>query len=194
MDVEYRIELRLNGILVGDVRQIAQNLTWRRCRTATGVDEIDFILNDKEFADWCEERGTTIQEMLTPYALDARVIRNGRAVAGGFLATMPAYHWLAYISDRHRFRPHLPTKWSWDGLRTRKCAPRTQGSRSDSRRGASRHWRPSRKHSTITRQSKKLSCKDATTSQAQGNSMSYSTQTAVTTSRTNSVATLPPGN
>ena len=91
MDAEYRIELRLNGILVGDVRHIAQNLTWRRCRTATGVDEIDFILNDKEFAEWCEERGTTISEMLTPYALDARVIRNSRAVAGGFLATMPAY-------------------------------------------------------------------------------------------------------
>ena len=91
MDVEYRIELRLNGILIGDVRQIAQGLTWRRCRTATGVDEIDFTLNDKEFAEWCEARSTTIREMLTPYALDARVIRNGRAVAGGFLATMPAY-------------------------------------------------------------------------------------------------------
>ena len=88
---EYRIELRLDGTLVGDIRSIAQNLTWRRCRTATGVDEIDFTLNDQEFAEWCTERGTTIDQMLTPYALDARVIRNGVAVAGGFLATMPAY-------------------------------------------------------------------------------------------------------
>lgn len=90
-EADYRIELRLNGILVGDVRPIAEGLTWRRCRTATGVDEIDFTLNDKEFADWCAERSTTIGEMLTPYALDARIIRNGQAVAGGFLATMPAY-------------------------------------------------------------------------------------------------------
>lgn len=88
---KYKIELRLDGVLVGDVRPIAENLTWRRCRTATGVDEIDFTLNDKLFAEWCEERGTTISQMLTPYALDARVIRNGEAVAGGFLATMPAY-------------------------------------------------------------------------------------------------------
>lgn len=87
----YKIELRLNNALIGDIRPIAQNLTWRRCRTATGVDEIDFTLNDQEFAQWCEERGTTINQMLTPYALDARVIRNGVAVAGGFLATMPAY-------------------------------------------------------------------------------------------------------
>lgn len=87
----YKIELRLDGVLVGDVRSIAQNLTWRRCRTATGVDEIDFALNDKLFAEWCEQRGTTISQMLAPYALDARVIRNGEAVAGGFLATMPAY-------------------------------------------------------------------------------------------------------
>ena len=88
---DYKIELRLDGVLVGDVRAIAENLTWRRCRTATGVDEIDFTLNDKLFAEWCEQRGTTIGQMLAPYALDARVIRNGEAVAGGFLATMPAY-------------------------------------------------------------------------------------------------------
>lgn len=89
--VTYEIELRLNGVLVGNVRSIAQDLKWRRCRTATGVDEIDFTLNDKVFAEWCEERNTTIYEMLTPYALDARIIRNGEAVAGGFLATMPSY-------------------------------------------------------------------------------------------------------
>lgn len=88
---EYKIELRLNGVLVGDIRSIAQNFNWRKCRTATGVDEIDFTLNDKLFAEWCLDRGTTIEQMLTPYALDARVIRNGEAVVGGYLATMPAY-------------------------------------------------------------------------------------------------------
>ena len=90
--ITYGIELRLNGALIGDVRQIAQNLKWRKARTNSGVDEIDFTLNDKIFAEWCEKRNTTIQQMLKPYALDARVIRNGEAVVGGFLATMPAYN------------------------------------------------------------------------------------------------------
>ena len=87
----YEIELRLNGTLIGDVRPIAQNLKWRKARTASGVDEIDFVLNDKLFADWCEKRNTTIEQMLKPYALDARIVRNGEDIVGGYLATMPAY-------------------------------------------------------------------------------------------------------
>lgn len=87
----YQIQLRLNGTLIGDVRPIAQNLQWRKARTAYGTDEIDFTLNDKLFADWCEKRNTTIQQMLKPYALDARIIRDGEAMVGGYLATMPAY-------------------------------------------------------------------------------------------------------
>lgn len=88
---DYRIELRLNGTLIGDVREIAENLIWRKCRTSYGVDEIDFTLNDKLFADWCEKRNTTIADMLKPYALDARIVRDGEDIIGGYLATMPAY-------------------------------------------------------------------------------------------------------
>lgn len=88
---EYAVELRLNGQLIGDVRRLAQDLTWTRRRTKCGVDTIDFTLNDVLFAEWCAERGTTIAEMLKPLALDCRVIRNGVPVVGGFLATMPAY-------------------------------------------------------------------------------------------------------
>ena len=88
---DYRIELRLNGTLIGDVREIAENLIWRKCRTAYGVDEIDFTLNDKLFAEWCEKRNTTIADILKPYALDARIIRDGEDIIGGYLATMPAY-------------------------------------------------------------------------------------------------------
>ena len=87
----YRIEQRLDGTLIGDVSEIAENLTWRKGRTNSGVDEIDFTLNDHIFADWCAERNTTIQNMLKPYALDARIVRNGEDIVGGFLATMPAY-------------------------------------------------------------------------------------------------------
>ena len=87
----YEIQLRLNGTLIGDIRSIAQNLVWRKARTASGVDEIDFTLNDKLFAKWCEARNTTIKQMLKPYALDARIIRDGEPLIGGFLATMPAY-------------------------------------------------------------------------------------------------------
>lgn len=88
---EYIIELRLNGVLIGNVQPLAQNLQWARRRTMAGVDSIDFTLNDVLFAEWCERRGTTIQEMLKPMALDCRIIRNGEPVIGGFLATMPAY-------------------------------------------------------------------------------------------------------
>lgn len=87
----YKVELRLDGILIGDARRLAQDLVWVRRRTKTGVDEINFTLNDKLFATWCEERGTTIAQMLKPLALDCRIIRNGVSVMGGFLATMPGY-------------------------------------------------------------------------------------------------------
>ena len=91
MNTDYAIELRLDGVLIGDVRRIATNLKWRKARTAYGTDEIDFALNDRVFADWCEKRNTTIQQMLKPYALDARIVRNGEDIIGGYLATMPAY-------------------------------------------------------------------------------------------------------
>ena len=87
----YKLELRLDGQYIGDVRRIATGLNWTRRRTAFGVDEISFSLNDRIFAKWCEERGTTINEMLRPYALDCRVVRDGEAVVGGYLATMPSY-------------------------------------------------------------------------------------------------------
>ena len=90
-EATYKIELRLNGVLIGDVSSIAQNLVWRKCRTNSGVDEIDFTLNDRIFAEWCASRNTTIQQMLMPYALDARIVRNDEAIVGGYLATMPAY-------------------------------------------------------------------------------------------------------
>lgn len=91
MDTRYEIQLRIDGTLIGDVREIAQNLEWRKARTSYGTDEINFTLNDKIFSDWCKKRNTTIEQMLKPYALDARIIRNGEAILGGYLATMPAY-------------------------------------------------------------------------------------------------------
>lgn len=88
---EYELELRLNDVLIGDVRRLAQNLVWERRRTINGVDSISFTLNDVLFEQWCKDRNTTIKDVLKPLALDCRVIRNGVAVCGGFLATMPAY-------------------------------------------------------------------------------------------------------
>lgn len=88
---EYELELRLNDVLIGDVRRLAQNLVWERRRTINGVDSISFTLNDVLFEQWCNDRNTTISDVLKPLALDCRVIRNGVAVCGGFLATMPAY-------------------------------------------------------------------------------------------------------
>lgn len=88
---EYRVELRVDGALIGDVRQLAQNLTWVRRRVKTGVDSISFTINDVLFNNWLKERGTDINNVLKPLALDCRVIRDGEPVIGGFLATMPSY-------------------------------------------------------------------------------------------------------
>lgn len=87
----YEVKLYLNGTLVGDVRPLAQNLKWVRRRTKVGVDEIDFTLNDVLFNEWCIARNTDINNVLKPYALECRVVRNGIEIVGGFLATMPAY-------------------------------------------------------------------------------------------------------
>lgn len=88
---KYEVELRLNGTLIGDVRELAENLQWSRKRTRVGVDSISFTLNDKLLADWCAMRGVSVAELLKPLALDCRIVRNGVPVVGGFLATMPAY-------------------------------------------------------------------------------------------------------
>lgn len=88
---EYSLELRLNGKLIGNMRDQAQSFTWSRKRTRIGVDSISFTLNDHLFAKWCAMRGVTVAEMLCPLALDCRVVRNGIPVVGGYLATMPAY-------------------------------------------------------------------------------------------------------
>lgn len=88
---KYEVELRIDGVLLGNIRNIAQNLAWSKQRTRVGVDTISFTVNDLLLARWCEMRGTTIAEILRPLALDCRVIRNGVPVVGGFLATMPAY-------------------------------------------------------------------------------------------------------
>lgn len=91
-NTKYELNLYINGNLVGNVRSIATNLVWARRRTKRGADSIDFTLNDKVFEKWCEKHYTTIGDLLKPYALECRVIRNGVEVLGGFLATMPAYH------------------------------------------------------------------------------------------------------
>lgn len=89
---KYEVNLYINGALVGNCRKLCQDLRWVRRRTRAGVDEISFALNDALFAGWCESRGTNIKDMLKPIALECRVVRNGVAVVGGYLATMPAYH------------------------------------------------------------------------------------------------------
>lgn len=88
---KYEVKLSLNGLLVGDIRELAENLTWKRCRTKIGVDSISFTLNDTKLAKWCEERGTMIVDLLKPLALDCQLVRDGTPIVGGYLATMPSY-------------------------------------------------------------------------------------------------------
>lgn len=88
---EYAVELRLDGQLIGDVRQLAESLAWSKKRTRIGVDSITFTLNDFLFSQWCENRGFKLVDVLKPLALDCRIVRNGIPLVGGYLATMPAY-------------------------------------------------------------------------------------------------------
>lgn len=89
--VEYKVELRLNGKLLGNCRRIAENLVWARRRVKMGVDSISFTVNDFLFSEWCEERGITLIDVLKPLALDCRIVRNGTPLVGGYLAAMPGY-------------------------------------------------------------------------------------------------------
>ena len=90
-EVKYEVNLYFKGALIGDIRSIAENLIWMRRRTKIGVDEIDFSVNDVLFNNWCQARQITIGQILKPYALECRIVRNGVEVVGGFLATMPSY-------------------------------------------------------------------------------------------------------
>lgn len=87
----YEVRLYIDGTLIGDIRPLAQNLTWTRRRTKVGVDSIDFTINDVLWGKWCTERNTDINQLLKPMALECRLIRDGVELVGGFLATMPAY-------------------------------------------------------------------------------------------------------
>ena len=91
MNATYEVNLYLNGTLIGDCRRFAQNLKWVRRRTKVGADSIDFTINDVLFNAWCLQRNTTINDLLKPYALECRLVRNGVELIGGYLATMPGY-------------------------------------------------------------------------------------------------------
>lgn len=91
MTPNYEVDLYLDRVKIGDVRGLAQNLTWVRRRVKVGADEIDFTINDVLFERWLEDRGTDLTTILRPYALEARVVRDGVELVGGYLATMPGY-------------------------------------------------------------------------------------------------------
>lgn len=87
----YEVNLYIDGVLIGDCRIIAENLTYTRRRTRFGSDSIDFVLNDVIFSRWLAQRNYTLSEVLRPMALECRLVRNGIDIIGGFLATMPSY-------------------------------------------------------------------------------------------------------
>lgn len=91
VEAVYKVELRIDGVYIGDVRQYAQGLNWTRRRTIAGVDEISFSVNDKLLGQWLQERGFTLNDILRPYALDCRIVRDGVDIVGGYLATLPSY-------------------------------------------------------------------------------------------------------
>ena len=82
--ISYKVELRLNGKLIGDCRKIAESLTWTKRCTKMGVDAISFTVNDFVFSEWCEERGVSLVDILKPLALDCRIVRNGITMVGDY--------------------------------------------------------------------------------------------------------------
>lgn len=88
---KYAVNIYINDVLIGDISEIAQNLVWAKRRTKSGVDTIDFTINDVIFDRWCQQRNTSLANILKPYAMTCRIVRNGVEVVGGFLATMPGY-------------------------------------------------------------------------------------------------------
>lgn len=112
----YRVELRLataaNGsttVIVNDIRPLCQNLTWTIKRTKEGVGSIDFTVNDVLLDEWLRARSSYgLNDILRPYALRCIVYRGTTAVAGGFLATMPAYQPRGTSADlKMRFDDYL---------------------------------------------------------------------------------------
>lgn len=95
----YEVNLYINGVLIGDCRKIAENLSYTRKRTKMGADSIDFTVNDVLFNKWCEERRFGFNDVLKPLALECRLVRDGIEVVGGFLATMPSYSPLQTSAD-----------------------------------------------------------------------------------------------
>lgn len=91
MAAVYEVNLYINGQLLGNVRELAQNLSWSRKRTKVGADTIDFTVNDVLLDRWCKTRNADINDILRPLATECRIVRNGVELVGGFLATMPAY-------------------------------------------------------------------------------------------------------
>lgn len=96
---KYEVNLYLDGSLIGDVRPLAQSLTYTRRRTKLGADSIDFTINDFLLDKWCKERNYRVGDLLRPLALECRLVRNGIEIIGGFLATMPAYTPLQTSAD-----------------------------------------------------------------------------------------------
>ena len=91
MAATYEVNLYINGNLLGNVRSLAQDLSWSRKRTKVGADSIDFKVNDVLFNKWCQDRRASINDVLRPLSTECRIVRNGVELVGGFLATMPAY-------------------------------------------------------------------------------------------------------
>lgn len=88
---KYQVNIYVDGVLIGDVSEMAQGLVWAKRRTKSGVDTIDFTINDVIFDRWCRQRNTSLANILKPYAMTCCIVRDGVEVVAGFLATMPGY-------------------------------------------------------------------------------------------------------
>lgn len=88
-DTQYEIQLRYAGSLIGNIYPITTARSWSKVKN--GVDQISFSVSMLKMQEWCEQRGTTLAEIVKPLKLDARVVRNGTPLLGGVLLEIPSY-------------------------------------------------------------------------------------------------------
>lgn len=88
-DTQYEIQLRFAGTLIGNIYPITTARSWSKVKN--GVDQISFSVSMLKMQEWCEQRGTTLAEIVKPLKLDARVVRNGTPLLGGVLLEVPSY-------------------------------------------------------------------------------------------------------
>lgn len=90
----YRLELFFDHKYVGEIRHLAENLTYTISSSRFGVDAITFSIDLNAFSAYLEgyegmSGGEALRSILKPVCLECVVLRNNEALVGGVMIQMP---------------------------------------------------------------------------------------------------------